>query len=154
MKILIIPFIVLLFLILFAIYFPRFYDKSPVPESFENLDKLMEKNNEEKESSIDELNKIKKPTFIMFFANWCHHCQRTKPEFNKLKLELEAEDEDIKIALVDCDDPAGKKLASENGVKVFPTFKLFPDGISGRRVIDCKTDRNVDSWNKFLKKHL
>lgn len=154
MKILIIPFIVLLFLILFAIYFPRFYYKSPVPESFENLDQLMEKNNEEKESSVDELNKIKKPTFIMFFANWCHHCQRTKPEFNKLKLELEAEDKDIKVALVDCDDPAGKKLSSENGVKVFPTFKLFPDGISGRRVIDCKTDRNVDSWNKFLKKHL
>ena len=154
MKKLLIPFIILLFLILFAIYFPRFYDTPPVPESFVDLGKLMEKTDEVKESPIDELNKIKKPTFIMFFANWCHHCQRTKPEFNKLRLEIEAEDEDIKIVMVDCDDPAGKKLASENGVKVFPTFKLFPDGISGRRVIDCKTDRNVDSWNKFLKKHL
>lgn len=142
--------LVIVILILFAIFY-----KPQTPESFSNLDKLMEKKDEIKESPMDELLKITKPTFVMFFANWCDHCQRTKPEFNKLRLELEAEaEDDIKVVMIDCDDPVGRKIARDNGVDSFPTFKLFPDGISGRRVIDCKTERNVESWNKFLKKHL
>ena len=45
--------------------------------------------------------------FVMFYADWCPHCQTTKPEFAKLKEELEANNNkinnvEVEVVMVDC----------------------------------------------------
>ena len=143
-------------IILFALYFPKKFHQqnSPIiPENFDNFYALMETPSENREKSVEEIIKMKDPTMVMFYANWCGHCQRAKPEFKKLQNELISQGSQIKAVLIDFDDPVGKKIARENGVQGFPTFKFYTDGVSGKRVIDYKGNRDVDGWSSFLKKH-
>ncbi|KAF7370921.1 Protein disulfide isomerase [Mycena sanguinolenta] len=53
------------------------------------------------------------------------HCQRLAPEYSKAALGLHPL---IPFYAVDCDDDKNKRLCSEQGVKGFPTIKLFPKG--------------------------
>ncbi|KAI0040474.1 thioredoxin-like protein, partial [Auriscalpium vulgare] len=62
-------------------------------------------------------------TLVAFVANWCGHCQRMVPEYSKAALGLYPL---IPVYAVDCDE--NKALCAEQGVKGFPTVKLFPRG--------------------------
>lgn len=60
-----------------------------------------------------------------FMAPWCGHCQRLVPEYSKVATALHPM---IPVYAVDCDVEANKRLCAEQGVKGFPTIKLFPRG--------------------------
>ncbi|EIN03815.1 hypothetical protein PUNSTDRAFT_77492 [Punctularia strigosozonata HHB-11173 SS5] len=62
---------------------------------------------------------------VAFVAPWCGHCQRMAPEYSKAALGLYPL---VPFYAVDCDAQANKKLCAEQGVKGFPTVKLFPRG--------------------------
>jgi protein disulfide-isomerase A6 len=62
---------------------------------------------------------------VAFVAPWCGHCQRMVPEYSKAALGLYPL---VPLYAVDCDADANKQLCSEQGVKGFPTIKLFPRG--------------------------
>merc|ERR1712179_556520 len=63
-----------------------------------------------------------KTVFIKFFASWCGHCKKMKPDWDKLMKEFEGH-KTILVADVECSNDEGKPLCDSNGVKGFPTIK-------------------------------
>tara|TARA_B100000941_G_C28259764_1_gene425973 strand:+ start:241 stop:645 length:405 start_codon:yes stop_codon:yes gene_type:complete len=67
-----------------------------------------------------------KPTFRMFYVNWCGHCKNTKPEFKKLQ-QSNYKDK-VNIVMIDCEEnDKNAKLAEEAGVEGYPTIQLVKD---------------------------
>ena len=62
-----------------------------------------------------------KTAFIKFFAPWCGHCKKMKPDWDKLMKEYDGHDT-VVVAEVDCTS-SGKSLCDQNGVRGFPTIK-------------------------------
>lgn len=71
------------------------------------------------------LMKTNDTTFVAFVAPWCGHCQRMVPEYEKAAKGLSPL---VPMYAVDCDAEKNKMLCAEQGVKGFPTVKLFTRG--------------------------
>ena len=67
------------------------------------------------------------PVFAMYGTEWCGHCKRTKPDFEKLQNSYKGP---IKIMYIDCEDDNNKELISKQKIKGFPTIRYYPNGIS------------------------
>jgi len=86
-----------------------------------------------------------KSAFIKFFAPWCGHCKKMKPDWDALAEEYESSD---KILIADCDCTAGgKDLCEKFGVRGFPTIKSFGAGDEDGE--DYKGGRDLASLKKF-----
>ncbi|TFK17665.1 disulfide isomerase [Coprinopsis marcescibilis] len=62
---------------------------------------------------------------VAFVAPWCGHCQKLAPEYSKLATTL---DPLIPTYAVDCDEEKNKRLCHDQGIKGFPTIKVYPRG--------------------------
>tara|TARA_B110000008_G_C16958760_1_gene559287 strand:+ start:1133 stop:1762 length:630 start_codon:yes stop_codon:yes gene_type:complete len=62
-----------------------------------------------------------KHAFIKFYAPWCGHCKKLKPDWDRLG---EDADDTVIIADVDC-TADGKPLCEKYDIKGFPTLKSF-----------------------------
>lgn len=85
-----------------------------------------------------------KTVFLKFFAPWCGHCKKLKPDWDKLIDEMN--DEKRLIADVDC-TADGKPLCDANGVQGYPTLKYgdpsdLQDYQGGRTLDDLRTFAN------------
>lgn len=90
-----------------------------------------------------------KPAFVAFTAEWCGHCKKLKPEWEKLEKDYKG---DIIIVMVDEKDEKNKDLQKKNKVEGFPTIKYFPKGLNDpKSSVDYNGARNKDSMMKFLK---
>jgi len=79
------------------------------------------------DSSFDgELAKID-TALVMFYAPWCGHCKKLKPEFEKAATSLLANDPPVTLAKVDCTE-AGKEACNRFEVRGYPTIKIFRNG--------------------------
>jgi thiol-disulfide isomerase/thioredoxin len=63
------------------------------------------------------------PEFVMYYAEWCGHCKRAKPEFTKL---MESYNGPIKLSMIDCEE--NKEIAEKQQIKGFPTIRYYPNG--------------------------
>ncbi|XP_073954796.1 protein disulfide-isomerase A5 isoform X2 [Choristoneura fumiferana] len=63
---------------------------------------------------------------VVFYAPWCGHCKRIKPEFEKAAARIKAEKINGLLAAVDA--TKHPDLASNYGVKGYPTLKYFHKG--------------------------
>jgi protein disulfide-isomerase A6 len=85
-----------------------------------------------------------KNAFVKFYAPWCGHCKKMKPEWDRLG-EAFDESSDKIIGDVDCTSETGKPLCERYDVSGFPTLKH----IFGTMAEDYKGGRDYDSIKTF-----
>jgi protein disulfide isomerase family A protein 3 len=93
-----------------------------------------------------ELEKID-TALVMFYAPWCGHCKRMKPEFEKSSGDLLANDPPVTLAKVDCTE-GGKDVCSRFEVRGYPTLKIFRNGELSS---DYNGPREAAGITKFMK---
>ena len=67
--------------------------------------------------------------FVMYYAEWCGHCKRAKPEFEKLSQNYKGK---IKIMAVNAESPENKNLVQSQKIEGFPTIRYYPSGLTGK----------------------
>jgi len=86
----------------------------------------------------------------MYYADWCGHCQRTKPEFAKLGSTMTIGEKLVKIVSVNADkDPEALKGKEIRG---YPTIHLY--GPKGNLVQEYSGERNKTGFEQFLNQHV
>mmetsp|Transcript_16211 Transcript_16211/g.35087 ORF Transcript_16211/g.35087 Transcript_16211/m.35087 type:complete len:218 (-) Transcript_16211:378-1031(-) len=89
-----------------------------------------------------------KSVFLKFFAPWCGHCKKLKPDWDKLMDEFAGSATQL-VADVDC-TAGGKPLCDENGVKGYPTLKWGdPSDLQ-----DYQGGRTLSDLSKFANEKL
>ena len=66
--------------------------------------------------------KKKKHVLVMFYAPWCGHCKKAKPEMMEAAADFK-ENSKVEFAAVDC--TTERSVCSAHDVTGFPTFKYF-----------------------------
>ena len=86
----------------------------------------------------------------MFYVNWCGHCKTTKPEFQQFMEQnnnKEMNGKKVKIEMIDCEaSDADKQLASQFGVKSYPTIIAIVNGKQVPFEGGERTTSGFDSW--------
>lgn len=83
----------------------------------------------------------------MFFTEWCGYCKKAKPEWERLRVEMDGKvvaDKRIVITGVDCDKD--EATAKRYGINAFPTFKFEIDG----QVLDYSGENTFDGFKRFI----
>ncbi|CAH0578023.1 unnamed protein product [Chrysodeixis includens] len=93
----------------------------------------------------DTLSKVEH-ALVVFYAPWCGHCKRIKPELEKAASKLKADKINGLLAAVDATKQPD--LASRFGVKGYPTLKYF---FKGEYRYDAGHARQEDQIVNFIK---
>ncbi|KAF9419772.1 hypothetical protein HW555_003771, partial [Spodoptera exigua] len=97
-------------------------------------------------ANFDETLSNVKNALVVFYAPWCGHCKRIKPEFEKAAKRIKSEKIDGILAAVDATKQPD--LASRFGVKGYPTLKYFS---KGEYKFDASHARQEDQIISFIK---
>lgn len=92
------------------------------------------------------VNDASKDVFVKFYAPWCGHCVRMAPAWE----ELATKAGDVVIAEVDAS--AHQELAQKNGIRGFPTIKLFTK--ANKAGINFQGARDAAGFESFLKANI
>jgi len=85
---------------------------------------------------------------VKFYAPWCGHCQKMKPDWDKLS-DIFANN---KVLIADVDCTTEEELCQRFGVQGYPTLKYFKD--ASRLGEDYEGGRDLSDLQSFVSKEL
>jgi protein disulfide-isomerase A1 len=139
-------------LLLLAAPFVRADDEEYEDDSADDADDKKEDSEDEKDVKVltqknwDELVKGSKFALVEFYAPWCGHCQKLKPEYAKAATALAAHDATIVIGKVDA--TVESDLGQKFGVQGYPTLKWFVDGEVASDYSGPRDSEGIVRWVK------
>lgn len=86
---------------------------------------------------------------VMFYAPWCSHCKKMKPEYLAAAKDLSASGYSKCLAMVDC--TVNPEVTEQFNIEGFPTIKLFKNG---KYVKDYTGKRTVEEIKRFVMHNL
>lgn len=89
--------------------------------------------------------KKKKHALVMFYAPWCGHCKRAKPEFEKAAEQLQ---DDLQVAFAAVDCTVHTSLCNNYDVHGFPTLKYFS---YLKNITNYNGERTEEAFVNFMK---
>ncbi|KAK2147007.1 hypothetical protein LSH36_574g01051 [Paralvinella palmiformis] len=84
---------------------------------------------------------------VMFYAPWCPHCKKAKPEYQAAAEVLSQDTNNKYLAAVDCTDT--QDLCLQQDVSGYPTFKFYRHG---HAVVEYDGSRSKDDFIEYMKK--
>uniref|UniRef100_A0A8C4Q781 Protein disulfide isomerase family A, member 5 n=1 Tax=Eptatretus burgeri TaxID=7764 RepID=A0A8C4Q781_EPTBU len=84
-------------------------------------------------------------TMIMFYAPWCGHCKKMKPEFEEAAAILNTQDGSPGV-LAAVDAAAHRDLATQFSVSGFPTIKYFQNGKDTYTLPELRSKDRIIEW--------
>ncbi|KAH9421950.1 Protein disulfide-isomerase A4 [Dermatophagoides pteronyssinus] len=95
--------------------------------------------------NFDDTIKSESLILVQFYAPWCGHCKRLKPEYERAARRLQELEKPIKLAKVDA--TAEQELAQRFEVKGYPTLFIFRNG----KKLTYKGPRDENGIVDFMK---
>lgn len=91
------------------------------------------------------------PSFTMYYADWCPHCQQVKPMFQQFAASgsVNVNGKDIKLQMVSPEKEPEKMGGVQ--VKGYPTF-LYSDAAG--KTLEYNGPRTPDGFMEFLKQQV
>jgi len=88
---------------------------------------------------------------VLFHADWCGHCKKFMPQWDKMSKEINDSESDVKLIKVECGDASNNKKHAEimkkYSIKGYPTILFFDE--SGNHS-EYEGDRSKDGITQFL----
>ena len=84
--------------------------------------------------------------FVMYYADWCGHCQSTKPTFAQLGSKQTIGAKTVDVLMVNPE--TNPELVGDQKIAGYPTIRLF--GPMGQLVSEYNGNRSVEDFQSFL----
>lgn len=91
------------------------------------------------------LKKEKKPLLTMFYAPWCGHCKKLKPEYAEAATELKGK---AVLAGMDTEIPEAYGIRQEFNITGYPTLVYFERGVKKYEYSGGRDKESILEWMK------
>ena len=104
------------------------------------------------ESSAEELedNVAAQKSVVLFYADWCGHCKKFMPAWDKISTELNDSQTTTKFMKVECgkpaENPSHATIMEKYKIQGYPTILVFENGES----TEYKGDRTMEGLQALL----
>ncbi len=88
------------------------------------------------------------PAFVMYYADWCGHCKKAKPHFQKL---MDSNKSNVKVMMINCEDKANAELVKSQNIKGFPTIRYYSKGLN-EKFEEYDGERSFDAMLNYVNK--
>jgi len=104
---------------------------------------------------VNEPNRVSSATIYFFHVDWCPHCIKAKPEWDKFTDKYNGKTingHTLKTIDIDCTkdnkgDPKTQDIIQKNNIKSYPTVKM---SIDGGETIELDSKINENSLEQFV----
>ena len=62
------------------------------------------------------------PKMVLYYANWCPHCEKMLPDWDRMKSQANEKGLNVEVEKHDC--AVEEELAEEKGINAFPEIRL------------------------------